>query len=150
MPVLQTLLLQVAIIPLLARLIARLMRLIGQPQVIGEMVAGILLGPSLLGRIEHMKCDIYDRRGAAVGPVASFTNDRYRRRVPNRRSAYWMLVFGLLLILIGPLFLYWDWLYSGGLIYPTLIGLNCFILALRLFYMGFVTLHAARARQPPP
>lgn len=33
------------------RLLGRVFRLIGQPPVIGEIIAGILLGPSLLGRI---------------------------------------------------------------------------------------------------
>lgn len=46
---LPTLLIQIGIILLVARLVGRLFRKIHQPQVIGEMVAGILLGPSLLG-----------------------------------------------------------------------------------------------------
>jgi Kef-type K+ transport system membrane component KefB len=49
MPHLPTLLIQVAVILLMARLVGWLFRKIHQPQVIGEMVAGILLGPSLLG-----------------------------------------------------------------------------------------------------
>jgi Kef-type K+ transport system membrane component KefB len=36
---------------IVGRLLGRLFRLIGQPPVIGEVIAGILLGPSLLGRI---------------------------------------------------------------------------------------------------
>jgi Kef-type K+ transport system membrane component KefB len=51
MPHLPTLLMQVAAIILVARVVGRLFRRIGQPQVVGEMVAGILLGPSLLGRL---------------------------------------------------------------------------------------------------
>ena len=46
---LPTLLLQIGVILVAARLTGRLFRLIHQPQVIGEMVAGILLGPSLFG-----------------------------------------------------------------------------------------------------
>lgn len=45
------LLLQIIVILLAARLIGYLFRLIHQPQVMGEMIAGILLGPSLLGWI---------------------------------------------------------------------------------------------------
>jgi len=41
--------LQVAIILVACRLVSWLMIRIGQPRVIGEMIAGILLGPSLLG-----------------------------------------------------------------------------------------------------
>jgi Kef-type K+ transport system membrane component KefB len=49
MPNLVTLLLQVAAVVVTARLVGILFRRIGQPQVMGEMVAGILLGPSFLG-----------------------------------------------------------------------------------------------------
>ena len=49
MPHLPTLLIQVAVVLVMARLVGWLFRKIHQPQVIGEMVAGILLGPSLLG-----------------------------------------------------------------------------------------------------
>ncbi|HMD85426.1 MAG TPA: cation:proton antiporter [Terriglobia bacterium] len=44
-----TLILQIAVIIAAARAFGLLFRYINQPQVIGEMVAGILLGPSLLG-----------------------------------------------------------------------------------------------------
>jgi Kef-type K+ transport system membrane component KefB len=49
MPNVLTFLLQVAAIVLVARFVGALFRKFGQPQVLGEMVAGILLGPSLLG-----------------------------------------------------------------------------------------------------
>jgi Kef-type K+ transport system membrane component KefB/nucleotide-binding universal stress UspA family protein len=45
------LLLATAVIITLARVVGALFRRIGQPQVVGEIVAGILLGPSLLGEI---------------------------------------------------------------------------------------------------
>ena len=44
-----TLLLQVAVIVITARLVGLLFQRIGQPQVMGETVAGVMLGPSLLG-----------------------------------------------------------------------------------------------------
>ena len=43
------LMLQLVIILLIARLMGYLFQLIGQPMVIGEIVAGLLLGPSVLG-----------------------------------------------------------------------------------------------------
>jgi Kef-type K+ transport system membrane component KefB len=46
---LSLLLLQVLVIVAAARVLGALFRRIGQPAVVGEMVAGILLGPSLLG-----------------------------------------------------------------------------------------------------
>jgi len=51
MPELKLLLLQMAVILGAARLMSSAFRLFGQPAVIGEMAAGILLGPSLLGRL---------------------------------------------------------------------------------------------------
>ena len=49
MPNLIILLAQIAVILLASRAVGLLFRKFGQPQVMGEMVAGILLGPSLLG-----------------------------------------------------------------------------------------------------
>jgi Kef-type K+ transport system membrane component KefB len=51
MPELKLLLLQMMVVLTAARLMATAFRRIGQPAVLGEMAAGILLGPSLLGRI---------------------------------------------------------------------------------------------------
>ncbi len=49
MPDLFLLVLQIAAILLVARIVGTLFRLIGQPRVVGEMAAGIILGPSLFG-----------------------------------------------------------------------------------------------------
>ena len=49
MPHLPTLLLQIGLILIAARLVGYLFRRVNQPQVVGEMVAGILIGPSFLG-----------------------------------------------------------------------------------------------------
>ena len=49
MPDLFTLLFQVAVIAASARIVGILFRKVGQPQVVGEMAAGIMLGPTLLG-----------------------------------------------------------------------------------------------------
>jgi Kef-type K+ transport system membrane component KefB len=51
MPELKLLFLQMAVILTTARLMAVAFRFIRQPEVMGEMAAGILLGPSFLGRI---------------------------------------------------------------------------------------------------
>src|SRR5690348_16096065 len=44
-------LLALAMVVALGRLLAQGCRLLGQPAVIGEVIAGILLGPSLLGQL---------------------------------------------------------------------------------------------------
>jgi Kef-type K+ transport system membrane component KefB len=51
-PMLQ-LLLQIGVIIFVSRLLASLLRVLGQPQVVGEMLAGIALGPSVLGLMYH-------------------------------------------------------------------------------------------------
>lgn len=51
MPDLVLLLAQIVVVLLAARLCGRLLRRLGQPQVVGEMVAGIALGPSLFGAL---------------------------------------------------------------------------------------------------
>jgi Kef-type K+ transport system membrane component KefB len=57
MPDLKLLFLQMAVILGTVRLVAVAMRFVGQPEVVGEMIAGILLGPSLLGRISPATMD---------------------------------------------------------------------------------------------
>ncbi len=47
------LLVQIAVIMLTARAAGGVMRLIGQPRVVGEMLGGIILGPSVLGLLDH-------------------------------------------------------------------------------------------------
>ena len=44
-----TLIIQIAVIIILSRVIGILFRKIHQPQVVGEMIAGIILGPSVFG-----------------------------------------------------------------------------------------------------
>ena len=43
--------LQLTIVLVVCRLTGRLIARVGQPRVVGEMIAGILLGPSLLGLV---------------------------------------------------------------------------------------------------
>jgi Kef-type K+ transport system membrane component KefB len=43
--------LQLAVLVTVARLLGELMRRIGQPSVVGELAAGVLIGPSVLGLV---------------------------------------------------------------------------------------------------
>jgi Kef-type K+ transport system membrane component KefB len=54
-------LLGVALVLVAARLVGRLFERLGQPRVIGEVVAGIALGPSLLGHLSTMLFPVADR-----------------------------------------------------------------------------------------
>lgn len=49
MPDVKTLAIQICVILIASHVVSRLLRAFSQPRVVGEMVAGILLGPSLLG-----------------------------------------------------------------------------------------------------
>lgn len=49
--------LQLALLLVLARILAEVMRRVGQPAVIGELLAGLLLGPTLLG---HFAPNVFD------------------------------------------------------------------------------------------
>jgi Kef-type K+ transport system membrane component KefB len=43
--------LQIVVIPLFCRLVGAIAARLGQPQVVAEMLAGVLLGPSLFGLV---------------------------------------------------------------------------------------------------
>ena len=72
MPELKLLFLQMTVILVTARLMAVASKFVGQPEVVGEMIAGILLGPSLLGRIspETMNA-LFPPTG--LGPLYAFS-----------------------------------------------------------------------------
>lgn len=60
MPDLKILIVQICVILFATLLVGWLLRKLHQPQVVGEMVAGILLGPSLLGRVApHLSASIF-------------------------------------------------------------------------------------------
>src|SRR6476661_5506544 len=65
---------QIVAIILAARLMGALCRLIGQPAVVGEMAAGILLGPSLLGRY-------FPEVSAVLFPVKSLDNIKFLSQI---------------------------------------------------------------------
>lgn len=67
MNALAVLLVQIAVVLVAARAVGALFRLLGQPQVVGEMAAGILLGPSFLGWVAP-------ELSASLFPPASLAN----------------------------------------------------------------------------
>ena len=87
MPNLFHLVLQIAVILVAARLVGFLFQKIHQPQVMGEMVAGILLGPSLLGWLAPGVSD-------ALFPVASLG---YLNALSQVGLVVFMFVVGLAL-----------------------------------------------------
>lgn len=79
------LLLQIILILLTARLFGWLANLIGQPAVVGEIVAGICLGPSLFGML-------WPGGSAFLFPVDSFKNLQFLSQIG---LAFFMFVVGM-------------------------------------------------------
>ena len=51
-----------AVILIVCRLVSLLIARVGQPSVVGEMIAGVLLGPSLLGEISpRLEADLFPK-----------------------------------------------------------------------------------------
>ncbi len=71
---LSVLILQILVIVIFSRILGRLMSFIGQPTVIGEIVAGIMLGPSLLGMF-------FPEISAFIFPVESLTNLQFLSQI---------------------------------------------------------------------
>jgi predicted Kef-type K+ transport protein len=65
-PGVDLLLIDIAVIVLAARLTGTLLARLGQPPVIGEILAGILLGPTLLGHVTGPLLSIIRRRDHGV------------------------------------------------------------------------------------
>jgi Kef-type K+ transport system membrane component KefB len=60
------LLLQMSIVLLVAVVCGRLARMLGQPRVIGEIIGGILIGPSVFGRFaRHLSADLFPQTSLA-------------------------------------------------------------------------------------
>lgn len=112
--------LQMAVILLACRVVGAWAKRLGQPQVVGEMIAGVLLGPSLLGWIWPGSTDwIFTREsrgilyaGAQLGVGLymflvglEFRTDQFRSRA---RSALCVSLAGMLVpLILGALLVLW-------------------------------------------
>lgn len=82
---LSTLLLQIIIIVGLSRLFGYLFRLIGQPMVVGEIISGIILGPSLFG-------NYFPEFSAFLFPKESLINLQFLSQIG---LAFFMFIVGM-------------------------------------------------------
>jgi len=112
--------LQMAIILVACRLVGMLAKRIGQPQVVGEMIAGVLIGPSLLGLVwpdstkliftDESRGILYAGAQLGVGLYMflvglEFRTDHFRTRV---RSAACVSVAGMVVpFILGALLVLW-------------------------------------------
>lgn len=112
--------LQMAIILLVCRVVGMLAKRIGQPQVVGEMIAGVLIGPSLLGMVwpdstaliftEESRGILYAGAQLGVGLYMflvglEFRSDHFRSRV---RSAACVSVAGMVVpFILGAVLVLW-------------------------------------------
>jgi len=112
--------LQMAVILIVCRLVGILAKKVGQPQVVGEMIAGVLLGPSLLGLIWPGSTDLIFTKesrgilyaGAQLGVGLymflvglEFRTDHFRLRL---RSAASVSIAGMVVpFILGALLVLW-------------------------------------------
>ncbi len=112
--------LQMAIILIVCRLVGMAAKRIGQPQVVGEMIAGVMIGPSLLGLIwpgstaliftPESRGILYAGAQLGVGLYMflvglEFRTDLFRKRV---RSAASVSVAGMVVpFILGALLVLW-------------------------------------------
>jgi Kef-type K+ transport system membrane component KefB len=112
--------LQMAIILVVCRLVGMAAKRIGQPQVVGEMIAGVMLGPSLLGLIwpgstaliftQESRGILYAGAQLGVGLYMflvglEFRTDHFRKRA---RSAASVSIAGMVVpFILGALLVLW-------------------------------------------
>ena len=112
--------LQMTVILLVCRLVGMLARKIGQPQVVGEMIAGVLIGPSLLGYVWPESAELIFTKasrgilytGAQLGVGLymflvglEFNTGHFRSRA---RSAACVSIAGMLVpFILGALLVIW-------------------------------------------
>ncbi len=149
--VLLPVLVQLIVIILAARLGAAAFRRLGQPAVVGEIAAGLVLGPSVLGRLSPMLSDaIFHPAIAGLPPELS---DQLLRWIFTGLSQLGLI---LLLFLIGLEFDFAHLRRHGraalgislaGIVLPFALGLA---LAPLLLSSGQLGAHPDRGGPPPP
>jgi len=123
--------LQMAVILLVCRVVGMLAKKVGQPQVVGEMIAGVLLGPSLLGYLWPASADLIFTKesrgilyaGAQLGVGLymflvglEFNIGHFRSRA---RSAACVSIAGMVVpFLLGALLVLWL-MHVPGIFSPT-------------------------------
>lgn len=121
------LIVQLAVIVLLARLFAAIFRRLGQPVVVGEILAGLILGPSVLGRL------FPDLFGSIFYPrLAGLTQDQSNAVLGSCMTALSQVGLIMLLFIIGLEFDFGHLRRQGraaiaisvsGVVAPFLLGL---------------------------
>jgi hypothetical protein len=100
-----------------------------------------------VGQIEHLRAELYDRRGMAPGPIATFVNPKYANRLPSRRRAKWMMAAAIACpIAAVPLF-WLDYTRGGALVVPTFLGFSLLVTGVRLAFFGWAELRQAREHE---
>ncbi len=138
--------LQMAVILFACRIVGRIGQRFGQPQVVGEMIAGVLLGPSLLGAVfpgasatlfsQETRGILYAGAQLGVGLYMflvgmEFKTELFRSRA---KSAAYVSIAGMLVPFI-----------LGGLLAPWLLGVPGLFMAGTQVYQAALFLGAAIA-----
>jgi hypothetical protein len=82
-------------------------------------------------RYPKMCCEIYDSDGKGKPPLRTIVHPDAKDELSETTSrTRWIIAIALFLF-AGPL-IWWDWRTGNGRIYPTIIGLNMILAAIRL------------------
>ena len=149
---------QAAVIVLASQLVGRLAQRVGQPQVVGEMIAGVLLGPSLFGLLApHWQQALFPKPTMSMLYVAAqlgvglymflvgteFRADHFRARAKSAMSvslagivAPFALAFALTpwLLTIPGLFAAKARLYEASLFLGAAIAITAFPMLARIIH----------------
>ncbi|MCK4707739.1 MAG: cation:proton antiporter [Gammaproteobacteria bacterium] len=134
----QTILLQIAVILLAARLFAELANRYGIPTILGELFAGILLGPSLLGWIEpNDVLKLLAELGIILLLFEVGLETELDKLIHSGSKAAIVAISGFILpLILGFILSYWVFnlslivsLFIGGTLTATSIGITVRVLA---------------------
>jgi len=124
------LLLQMSIVLLVAVVCGRLVRMLGQARVVGEIAGGILIGPSVFGRFApHLSADLFPQSSLAqlellstvglvlflflIGMELDYKQLSHQRGTAMAASgASILLPFGMAAIVANSIRPPWDWQHS--------------------------------------
>jgi len=150
--------LQMAVILLTCRLVGMLAKKVGQPQVVGEMIAGVLLGPSLLGLFfPDLMSQLFTKESRSILFVGSqlgvglymflvgmeFKTELFRSRA---RSAASVSIAGMVVpFILGAILAPWlvkvpgifsanVKIYEAGLFLGAAIAITAFPMLARIIY----------------
>jgi len=100
-------------------------------------------------RHPSLRLEIFDAEGRRHPPLLVVVQSRHDRKLPAHPwNLRWRSRIAAVLVLVAAPLLWFDlWQSEGRLIYPTFIGINLIVAAMRLWHLNWCARTAERARQ---